>query len=300
MSYLAIAGLQLELNAENNLSLLEREIDGVVRRFPWVQMVVLPELCTFGPGTSHAVGMPGEVENRFREVAARNGVWLIPGSIYERSGEAVYNTAPVINPKGEVVVRCRKHYPFLPYEQGVTEGDDFAIFDVPGVGRVGVLICYDMWYPEMVRTLAWLGAEVVICPSLTNTIDRKVELVISQAHAAINQVYFLNLNVAGRMAVGQSIFVGPDGQVIHQAGTGREIMTLEADLGHLRRVRERGMYGLCQTLKSFRDHPVDFPPYREAGSNPGAFAELGPLSVPSREGAGEEADGPVLKTPSGN
>lgn len=290
MTYLAIAGLQLELDVEDNLSLLEKEIDGVMRRFPWVQMVVLPELCTFGPGTGHAVGMPGEVENCFREAAAKNGVWLIPGSIYERSGEAVYNTAPVINPKGEVVVRCRKHYPFLPYEQGVTEGDDFAIFDVPGVGRVGVLICYDMWYPEMVRTLAWMGAEVVICPSLTNTIDRKVELAISRAHAAINQVYFLNLNVAGRMAVGQSIFVGPDGQVIHQAGTGREIMTLEADLGHLRRVRERGMYGLCQTLKSFRDHPLDFPPYREAGRNPGAFAHLGPLTVPSREGTGEEAD----------
>lgn len=284
MSYLSIAGLQLELEIEDNLSLLEREIDAVIKRFPWVQMVVLPELCAFGPGTERAVRMPGEVENCFREAAAKNGVWLIPGSIYEREGDAVYNTAPVIDPKGEVVVRCRKQYPFLPFEQGVAEGDDFAVFDIPGVGRVGVLICYDMWIPEMVRTLAWMGAEVVLCPSLTNTIDRKVELAISQSHAALNQVYFLNLNAAGRMAVGQSIFVGPDGQVIHQAGSGREIMTLEADFNHLRRVRERGMFGLCQTLKSFRDHPVDFPPYREGGSNPGAFANLGPLIVPPREG----------------
>ncbi len=291
MSYLAIAGLQLELENEDNLSLLEHEIDRAMKRFPWVQMVVLPELCAFGPGTEQAVRMPGEVENCFREAAAKNGIWLIPGSIYERSGDAVYNTAPVINPKGEVVIRCRKHYPFLPYEQGVTAGDDFAVFDVPGVGRVGVLVCYDMWYPEMVRTLAWLGAEVVLCLSLTNTIDRKVELAISQAHAAINQVYFLNLNAAGRMSVGQSIFVGPDGQVIHQAGTGREILTLEADFRHVRRVRERGMYGLCQTLKSFRDHPVDFPPYREGGKNPGAFVNLGPLIVPPREGLHEETVG---------
>lgn len=296
MSYLSIAGLQLELEIEDNLSLLEREIDAVMKRFPWVQMLVLPELCTFGPGTDNAVRMPGEVENCFREAAAKHGIWLIPGSIYERNGDRVYNTAPVIDPNGEVIARCRKQYPFLPYERGVAAGDDFVVFDVPGAGKVGLIICYDMWYPEMVRTLAWMGAEVVICPSLTNTIDRKVELAISQSHAALNQLYFFNLNSAGRMAVGQSIFVGPDGQVIHQAGTGREIITVEVDFRHVGRVRERGMYGLCQILKSFRDHPVEFPPYRDAGTDPGAFAELGPLSVPSRDNGNSHAL--QVKTPS--
>lgn len=283
MAYLALAGLQLELDIEDNLSILEKEIDSVVRRFPWVQMVVLPELCTFGPGADHAVCLPGEVENCFREAAAKNNIWLIPGSIYERSDDKIYNTTPVINPKGEVIARYRKHFPFLPYEKGIEPGEGFVVFDVPGAGRVGLIICYDMWVPEMVRTMAWMGAEVVICPSLTNTIDRKVELAIAQSHAALNQMYFLNLNTAGRMAVGQSIFVGPDGQIIHQAGTGREIMPLEVDFGHVRRVRERGMYGLCQTLKSYRDNPVDFPPYRDGAKNPGAFADLGPLVVPPRE-----------------
>lgn len=288
MSYLAIAGLQLELDIEDNLSLLEKEIDGVAKRFPWIQMVVLPELCAFGPGTDRAVRMPGEVENCFREAAAKNGIWLVPGSIYERSGDKVYNTTPVINPKGEVIARYRKQYPFLPYEQNVEPGQEFVVFDVPGAGRVGLIICYDMWYPEMLRTMAWMGAEVVLCPSLTNTIDRKVELAIAQSHAALHQMYFLNLNTAGRMAVGQSIFAGPDGQVIHQAGSGREIMTLEVDFNHVRRVRERGLYGLCQTLKSFRDHPVAYPPYQQGGSNPGALADLGPLEVPPRETPGEE------------
>lgn len=312
MSYLSIAGLQLELDIEDNLSLLEKEIDGVMKRFPWLQMVVLPELCTFGPGTDHAVRMPGEVENCFREAAAKNKIWLIPGSIYERSegenGDAVYNTAPVINPKGEVIGRYRKQYPFMPYERGVAEGEDFLVFDVPGAGRVGLIICYDMWVPEMVRAVAWMGAEVVICPSLTNTIDRKVELAMAQSHAAFNQLYFFNLNAAGRMAVGQSIFAGPDGQVIHQAGTGREIITVEADFGHVKRVRERGMYGLCQTLKSYRDHPVAFPQYRDGGQHAGAFADLGPLAVPEREvpegesdrAAEPNSDWPTSKSKSGS
>jgi predicted amidohydrolase len=282
MAYLAIAGLQLELEIEDNLSLLESEIDGVMKRFPWLQMVVLPELCTFGPSTDHAVRMPGEVENCFREAAARHGIWLIPGSIFERSGDDVFNTAPVIDPKGEVIARYRKQYPFLPYERGVSAGEDFVVFDVPGAGRVGLIICYDMWVPEMVRTLAWMGAEAIICPSLTNSIDRKVELAMAQSHAAFNQLYFLNMNSGGRLAVGESIFVGPDGQIIHCAGTGREILTVEVDFEKVRRVRELGMNGLCQTLKSYRDHPVDFPPYRNGGKDPGAFASLGPLEVPAR------------------
>lgn len=283
MAYLSLAALQLELCVEDNLSLVEKEIDLVKKRFPWIQMVVLPELCTFGPSPDLAVKMPGEVESCFREAAKKNDIWLIPGSIFERDGQDVYNTAPVINPKGEVVARYRKQYPFLPYEKGVTAGNKFVVFDIPGAGRIGLIICYDQWFPETVRTLAWMGAEAVICPTLTNTIDREVELSIARSNAATNQLYFLNLNSAGRLAVGQSIFVGPDGQIIHQAGVGREVITVEMDFTHVRRVRERGLHGLCQTLKSFRDHKVEFPPYLNSQADPGAFGELGALEVPGRQ-----------------
>jgi len=282
MAYLSMAALQLELCVEDNLSLIEKEIDQVKKRFPWIQLVVLPELCTFGPNPNLAVEMPGEIENCFREAAIKNNLWLIPGSIFERSGQDVYNTAPVINPQGEVVARYRKQFPFLPYEKGVSAGDEFVVFDVPGAGRIGLIICYDMWFPETVRTLAWMGAEAIICPSLTNTIDREVELAIARSNAATNQLYFLNLNSAGHLAVGQSIFVGPDGQVIHQAGVGREVITVEMDFTQVRRGRERGLHGLCQTLKSFRDHPMEYPPYRNAQEDPGEFGKLGPLEVPGR------------------
>jgi len=161
MAHLSMAVLQLELGLEDNLSIIEEEIDLVKKRFPWVQMVVLPELSTFGPSTELAVSMPGEIENCFREAARKNKIWLIPGSIFERSGEKVYNTAPVIDPRGEVIARYRKHYPFLPYEKGVSAGEDFVVFDVPGAGRIGLIICYDMWFPEIVRTLTWMGAEAI-------------------------------------------------------------------------------------------------------------------------------------------
>ncbi|NND44161.1 MAG: carbon-nitrogen hydrolase family protein, partial [Xanthomonadales bacterium] len=197
-----------------------------------------------------------------------------------------FNTAPVIDPAGEVVARYRKRYPFLPYERGVTAGDEFVVFDVPGAGRIGLLICYDMWYPEMARQLAWMGAEAIIVPTLTNTNDRELELALARTNAAINQAYVVNINSAGRMAYGRSIVVGPDGTVIHQAASGREIITAELDFGHVRRVRERGMHGLAQPLKSFRDARVEFPVY-QAGAGPGALATLGELALPGPNDADE-------------
>jgi len=168
MSFLSIAGLQLELGVEDNLSVIEREIDLVKKRFPWIQMVVLPELCTYGANTGMAVQLPGEVENCFRQSAKKNNIWLIPGSIYERREDKVFNTAPVINPDGEVIARYAKQYPFLPYEKHVEHSDNFVVFEVPGVGKIGLIICYDIWFPEIIRQLTWMGAEAIIVPTLTS------------------------------------------------------------------------------------------------------------------------------------
>lgn len=282
MSHLSIAGLQLELGPEDNLATIEKEIDQVKKRFPWVQMVVLPELACFGANSRLAVQLPGEVENVFCESAKKNDIWLIPGSIYERDGDNTFNTAPVINPKGEVIARYRKQYPFLPYEKHVAHNDNFVVFEVPGVGKVGLIICYDIWFPEIIRQLTWMGAEAIIVPTLTNTIDREVELAICQAHAATNQVYMFSLNCAGTLGYGESIVVGPDGQIIHKAPTTRNIIALELDFDHVRRVRERGLHGLGQPLKSFRDAGIHYPVYQE-GAGTGAYAKLGKLEVPRKE-----------------
>lgn len=282
MSYLSIAGLQLELGVEDSLSTIEMEIDLVKKRFPWVQMVVLPELCTYGGKVNMAIQLPGEVENCYCEAAKRNGIWLLPGSLHERSGDQVFNTAPVINPEGEVIARYRKQYPFYPYEKNVAGSDNFVVFEVPGVGKIGLVICYDIWFPEIIRQLAWMGAEAIIAPTLTNTIDRDVELAMSRANAVTNQLYFFGLNSAGRLGYGKSIVVGPDGTIIHQASSGREVIALELDFEHVRRVRERGLHGLGQPLKSFRDANFTYPVY-QPDSGPGAFAELGPLAIPDEE-----------------
>lgn len=282
MSQLAIAGLQLDLPKADNLDRIDREIDAVHRRFPWVQMVILGELAAFGPDTALAQPMPGPAEERLRAAAKRNHLWLIPGSLFEQRDGRVYNTAPVIDPQGQVVARYRKMFPFYPYEQGVTPGAEFVVFDVPGIARVGVSICYDMWFPETTRTLAWLGAEVIIHPTMTNTIDRDVELSIARSSAAINQCWFVDINVTGDLGYGRSGLYGPGGEIVHEAGSGREIIAAELDIEQVRRVRRRGWHGSTQPLKSFRDSTLRFPPYVEGHDRSQFLRELGPLQMPRR------------------
>lgn len=278
-----IAGLQLAYGPGDNLERIGAEVAAVAKRFPWVRMVMTGELCGFGASPEFAQCMPGEAEGFFRDLARRHDLWLVPGSLYERRDDAVFNTTPVIDPRGEVVARYRKVFPFAPYERGIACGDEFVVFDVPGAGRFGISICYDMWFPETTRSLASMGAEVILHPTMTNTIDRDVEVAIARASAATNQCYFIDVNVAGDLGVGGSVICGPGGEVIHQAGSGREIITVEIDFAYLRRCRERGWQGLGQPLKSFRDNPVVYPAYGAGRADSDALARLGPLERPQRD-----------------
>ena len=288
MTHFAVAGLQLELAAQDNLEIVRAEMERLKRRFPWVDMVVLGELSLRGPQTSNAEPLPGPLEQSLCQVARDLKLWFVPGSIHERAGDHIYNTAPVIDPSGQVVARYRKMFPFLPYEQGVTPGTEFVVFDVPKVGRFGVSICYDMWFPETTRTLAWMGAEVVIHPTMTNTIDRDLELAIARTNAAVNQCWFVDVNCAGRLGNGRSLVVAPDGSVVHQAGTGYEIVPVEMDLGLVRRSRRRGLLGLGQPLKSFRDSEVVFPQYQPKQASSPTLRQLGAMAVPGPASMDEE------------
>jgi predicted amidohydrolase len=193
----------------------------------------------------------------------------MPGSIYQIEHGKLLNIAPVIDPAGAVVARYRKMFPFRPYEEGV--------LPIAGTGTLGVSICYDLWFPETTRSLVWMGAEVLICPTLTNTVDRNVELAMARATAAGNQCYVVSVNSGAPMGMGRSIVCGPGGEVIHQAGAGYEVFAFDIDFDLVARVRREGWQVLGQPLKSFRDNTVKFPPYQAAAISPG-LNDLGPVA----------------------
>jgi predicted amidohydrolase len=197
--------------------------------------------------------------------------------MYELDGDKLYNTALVISPQGEMIRKYRKMFPWLPYEDAVTPGDEFCVFDIPDVGRFGLCICYDMWFPEVVRTLVWQGAEVILQPTLTPTSDRELELVMCRANALFNQCYFISVNGVGTWGGGRSTMIDPDGRILQEASTNQTLLTEMIDLDHVTRTREFGTIGLAQTLKQLRDSDHTFPIYEDGKLAKGSFANLGAL-----------------------
>jgi formamidase len=180
-------------------------------------------------------------------------VWLVPGSIVERSDDGrLFNTAVAFSPEGELVARYRKLFPWRPYE-ALEPGSDFVTFDIPGVGRVGLAICFDGSFPEVARQLAWLGAEVIIQPTLTTTRDREMEVVMSRANAFANQVFVVNVNGSAPSGVGESVVVDPEGTIMQHAGGGEEALFAVLDLDRVSLVREYGTLGLNRPWTQLTD-----------------------------------------------
>ncbi|MFD3677058.1 carbon-nitrogen hydrolase family protein [Streptomyces sp. NPDC058613] len=250
--------------------------------FPHVQLVVVPELLLAAEGAllqpaaddwmeQAAVPIPGPLTDRICSLAAETGLWLIPGSVYERAEDGnVYNTALAVSPEGEIVARYRKVFPWQPYEK-TTPGSEFTVFDIPGAGRAGLAICYDGSFPETVRQLAWLGAEIIIQPTLTPTRDREMELVCARANAWTNQVYVVNVNACDPAGVGTSTIVDPEGIVRQQAGPGEEILVDVLDLDTVTRVRRYGSAGINRPWSQLARYgeSVQLPMYGGAFRTPG-------------------------------
>lgn len=300
MTPFAIAGVQMYVNAlQPNVDGMIHRLDVLMARFPWTQMVLFSELAPYGPLTKFALPLHNEAIDRFRAAAIKHNVWLIPGSMFEKTehGE-VFNTTTVINPKGETVATYRKMFPFRPYEVGVEAGTGFCIFDVPGIGRFGLSICYDIWFPETTRQLTSQGVEVLLHPVLTGTTDRDAELAIARATAAQFQCYVFDVNGLGAGGVGKSCVIDPTATVLHQSAGQEDMFPIELDLDYVRRQRETGMKGLGQVLKSFRDRSVDFSVYDRDSGTDDYLKSLGPLEIPAQGSrAGLHVDVPGETTP---
>jgi formamidase len=258
---LSIAALQISPvvhDMEATIRDFERRVGTLAETFKDLQLVIAPELhlAALGgiydeqPGSASgaAVELPGPLTERLGRLARESGLWLVPGSVYERAaGGGVHNTAVAISPEGELVATYRKCFPWQPYEESLP-GTRLVTFDIPDVGRIGLAICHDGAFPEVFRQLTWMGAEVILQPTLTTTIDRDAELALARANAIANQVYVVNVNAPAPTALGRSTVIDPEGLVRAQSGAGEETITDVLDLDAVTRVRTHGSFGLNRLL----------------------------------------------------
>lgn len=267
-----------------------REVRRLAGSFPAFDLYVFPELYLSALGSfedDHPPGyaarvaesVPGPLTDEVGAVAREVRKWIVAGSIYEQAGDAIHNTALVVSPTGELVATYRKLFPWMPYEQTVP-GDSYTTFDIPDVGRFGLAICYDGWVPEIARTLAWKGAEVIIQPTATRTVDREQEIVLARANAIANQLFVINPNNGGLFGAGRSVIVDPEGRILALGGSGEEFLTQVIDLDAVTTTREQGTAGLNPVWKQLRDAPPPLDgPYREGFAAGAVMEGLGPLSA---------------------
>ncbi|MFN8164104.1 MAG: carbon-nitrogen hydrolase family protein [Solirubrobacterales bacterium] len=265
MSTLSIAALQTApvfRDPAATLGQLRGRVLGAKAIVPHAQLLLLPELhlsaqprpleeqSSFPEDV--AAPIPGPLTEALGEIARESGLWLVPGTVFERAADGhIHNTALAFSPEGELVARYRKVFPWQPHEECVP-GDRFVTFDIPGVARIGLAICYDGNFPEVFRQLAWMGAEVVLQPTLTTTSDRDAELVLARANAIANQLYVVNLNAAEPAGLGRSLVVDPEGLVRRQAGEAEELITDILDIDAVARVRELGTAGVSRMWEQAR------------------------------------------------
>ncbi len=254
---------------------LSRFADEVYRLTDDADLIVYPELHLFGSETwpdaertgqlqASAVPIDGEFVTELGGIARQAGVWLIPGSICERGEQGeLFNTAVVFSPTGELVASYRKVFPWRPFEP-YDPGDRFVTFDLDGVGRIGLSICYDAWFPEVTRHLAWMGAEVVVNIVKTTTPDRAQEVVLARANSIANQTFTVSVNCAGPIGRGLSLVVDPEGHVLAETDDAEPTLLLHTlDLDRVADVREHGTAGSNRMWSQFlpTDAPIDLPLY---------------------------------------
>ena len=212
---------------------------------------------------SLAVGLPSATTDFYSNLAKELGVVLVT-SLFERRAAGLYhNTAVVFDTDGSEAGRYRKmHIPDDPayYEKFYFTPGDLGFHPIDtSLGRLGVLVCWDQWYPEAARLMALQGAEMLIYPTAigwesTDTPDEKKRqrdawVTVQRGHAVANGLPVVTVNRTGHEADpsgatngitfwGTSFVAGPQGEIIYEAPTDEEAEAIvEIDLGRSEQVR---------------------------------------------------------------
>ena len=189
-------------------------------------IVCLPEGVTLVGTQSDYVSasepVPGPTSRFLGELAKTHHMYIVAG-ILEKDGETVYNTAILLDRAGKLAGKYRKVS--LPREEidgGVTPGNSFPVFDTD-FGRIGMMICWDVTFPEAARALAFNGAEVILMPIWGG------HLTLAKARALENQVYLVSSTYDMKSAV-----FDLEGEIIAEATDENPVAVVEVDLNKIK------------------------------------------------------------------
>jgi predicted amidohydrolase len=211
-------------------------------------VLLLPEMYlsgyNIGPENARkqAISQTGPDMDRAARIARTNGIALVFG-YPELVGDAVANAAILIGPDGGILLNYRKSHLFGNLDRAMFKsvGDEFGLAELGGF-KIGLLICYDIEFPEPARRLALAGADILLIPTAQMEPYEQVARHVIPARAYENQLYVAYANHSGDDDgldyIGLSSICGPDGAVLTAAGKGEELIYADADAAHQAKVRK--------------------------------------------------------------
>ncbi|MGI6225902.1 MAG: carbon-nitrogen family hydrolase [Peptococcales bacterium] len=181
---------------------------------------------------------------RIGDLAKELAINIIAGSIADKKGDKVYNTTYVFNRQGEKVAEYSKVHLFglMEEPQYLNRGNKRVVFQLDGV-TCGIIICYDLRFPELSRALAIDGAQVIFVPAQWPNPRMHPFRILNQARAIENQLYLVCVNRVGieekTEFFGHSMVVNPLGEILYEADNKEEIKVVEIDLTQIELVRQK-------------------------------------------------------------
>lgn len=222
--------LPAQRTMKNNLAAMAAILDKAGAERP--DLVLLTEAPldrgVTGPLEELSETIPGPATAMISEKARRHHTYVAV-SLHEKEGDIFYNTAVLIDRKGAIVGKYRKvHLATAEGERGITPGSTYPVFQTD-FGKVGMLVCWDNWFPESARALRLAGAEIVLLPIAGDGVPGHWN-VIARARAIDNSVFFVS---SATMAVPSQI-IDPNGEVLAETSDG--VAVKEVDLAQQWRV----------------------------------------------------------------
>jgi predicted amidohydrolase len=229
-----------------NLDLLDEQAGAAAQA--GAKLLICPEMFTtgynIGGARARELAEPadGPSMRRAAEIAQRRGIALLYGYPERAPDGGVYNAALLLDKDGRALANARKCHLYGDLDRGMfTPGPGgFAGAKLEGL-RIGILICYDVEFPESVRTHALAGVELVAVPTALMRPFEIVSRVVVPARAYENQVFLAYANRTGsegdQTYVGESRIVAPDGADLAVAGPGEELIVAPIEIERLRASR---------------------------------------------------------------
>ncbi|WP_327286764.1 nitrilase family protein [Streptomyces sp. NBC_01198] len=245
----AVVQFEPQVGAENlkaNAAAVEQRLNAAGES--GANLVVLPELATTGyvfetreEAFAHSETIPdGPSLQLFERTAAQHGMYIV-GCVVERDGERLYDTAVLVGPEG-YIGRYRKTHLWNTEKLWFTPGDEgFKVFDTR-IGRIGLLVCWDIWFPETARIVSQLGADIICIPTGwvwtppplydASGVCMAAHLTITAAH--VNNVFIATADRIGQERgagfMGNSLIAGTNGWPIDRIAGPDEDTIIYADV----------------------------------------------------------------------